>query len=407
MSGDIVNTDSSSNQTFSVIQVENPSQNITQIRFNGSNYDEWSRSFLLALLAKGKDGYLDGSETKPADTAATFKQWRSNNALVTAWIFNSMESEVRNQISSRPEAKLLWQDIKKCFCQGNDPRIYQLQAELVACRQGPTESLMAYYGRMIKLWDDLVTLDPLPKCSCDPCACDWVTLMDARREKKRTRDFLIGLDAKFDNIRSQILGITPLPELNLIYNRLLQDESLRSMSLLSATPAPDIMAHAVRTPHQAPRSSGGSRDSRGNKSSSDTTRPSCIACKRPSHIYKVCYRVTGNFPEWWGDRSRDRIYVNDSDPNNIVVTYEGRNRPPQDRAKQSTNPAPRAHMVAGVSVTAGQACSSAGAPSLDKIDLNSMNQTQLNELLQRLQAHQASSAQPVHGPFDEDVDWCG
>ncbi|XP_074270894.1 uncharacterized protein LOC141594803 [Silene latifolia] len=162
MSGQIVPNENVTNQTYSVIQVENPSTNITLVLFNGSNSDEWSHSFLLAILAKGKDGYIDGSVPKPAETAATFKQWRSTNALVTAWIFNSIEPTLRNQITSRPEAKLLWQDIKNRFCQGNDPQIYQLQADLVACRQGPSESLLSYYGRVVKLWDDIMTLDPLP-----------------------------------------------------------------------------------------------------------------------------------------------------------------------------------------------------------------------------------------------------
>ncbi|XP_074315175.1 uncharacterized protein LOC141651357 [Silene latifolia] len=153
---------SSATQNFSIIQVENPGANITQVFFNGSNYDEWSRSFILAILAKGKDGYIDGSIVKPEETANTYQQWRSTNALVTAWIFNSIEPSLHNQISSRPEAKLLWTDIKNRFCQGNDPRVYQLQADLVACRQGPAEALMSYYGRMMKLWDDIIAFDPLP-----------------------------------------------------------------------------------------------------------------------------------------------------------------------------------------------------------------------------------------------------
>ncbi|KAK9713396.1 hypothetical protein RND81_06G024700 [Saponaria officinalis] len=108
--------------------------------------------------------------------------------------------------------------MKNRFCQGNDPRIFKLEADLIACRQGATESLMSYYGRLIKIWDDILLFDPLPSCDCKPCNCNWVTKMDARREKKQARDFLMGLDARFDNARSQILSLTPLPNLDLIYN---------------------------------------------------------------------------------------------------------------------------------------------------------------------------------------------
>ncbi|XP_074314880.1 uncharacterized protein LOC141651052 [Silene latifolia] len=308
-SGEIQTSEFATPQSYSLIHVENPGNNITQVAFNGNNYDEWSRSFHLALLAKGKDGYIDGTVSKPADSAANYPTWRSTNALVTAWIFNSIEPSLRRTISYRPEAKLVWVDIKNRFCQGNDPRIYRLQADLIACRQGPTESLMSYYGQLTKLWDDILEYDPLPPCSCNPCHCDWVTIMDSRRDKKRVRDFLMGLDTRFDNIRSQILGINPLPNLNLIYNRILQDEGVRNLTHNKTENNPDVITFATRTYNNSRQSGGGcdSRVSRGSNTSfsNDHTRPFCIACKRTGHTYKVCHRVTGNFPEWWGDRPRD------------------------------------------------------------------------------------------------------
>ncbi|XP_074302859.1 uncharacterized protein LOC141636734 [Silene latifolia] len=217
-------------QAYSLVHVENPGANITQTHFNGSNYDEWSRGFYLGLLAKGKLGYIDGTVSKPAATSNYFESWRSTNALVTAWIFNSIETTPRKTISLRPEAKQVWLDIKNRFCQNNDARLYQLQAELIACRQAPTESLMAYYGRLTKLWDDILEIDALPSCSCTSCPCDWVCIIDARCDKKRVRDFLIGLDDRFDNARSQILGTNPLPGLDFVYNRLLQEEGVRSLT---------------------------------------------------------------------------------------------------------------------------------------------------------------------------------
>ncbi|XP_074310508.1 uncharacterized protein LOC141646536 [Silene latifolia] len=248
--------DTSKPQNYSFIHVENPSNNITQVMFNGHNYDEWSRTFLLALLAKGKSEFLDGTVTKPATTAANYQSWRSTNALVTAWIFNSLDTSIRKMISLRPEAKQVWTDIKNRFCQNNDARIYRLQADLLACRQGPTESLMAYYGRLTTIWDDILDIDPLPSCSCNPCSCDWVTIMDSRREKKRVRDFLMGLDERYDNARSQILGTNPLPTLDFVYNRLLQEEGVRSLNPVKTDTRLDTMAFATRVNHGQKNSGG-------------------------------------------------------------------------------------------------------------------------------------------------------
>ncbi|XP_074277221.1 uncharacterized protein LOC141600864 [Silene latifolia] len=172
------------NPTYHLVHVENPGGNITQVAFNGKNYDEWSRSFKLALLAKGKLGYIDGTIPKPSTAAADFESWRSINALVTAWIYESLESSLCKAISCRPEAKQIWTDIKNRFCQGNDARVYRLEADLMACRQGPIESLLDYYGRITTIWNELLEYNPLPDCSCSACPCDWVAKLDPRREKK-------------------------------------------------------------------------------------------------------------------------------------------------------------------------------------------------------------------------------
>ncbi|XP_074282810.1 uncharacterized protein LOC141607360 [Silene latifolia] len=158
-------TTSQNQSSVSVVQIENPGTRITHIAFNGNNYDEWSRSFRLALLAKDKMGYIDGTITKPAETSDDFKIWRSTNALVTAWLSNSIETELAKSISYRPEAKQVWENIKQRFSPENEARIYRLKAEIIACRQAPTESIMAYYGRLTSLWDELMEYDAIPSCS--------------------------------------------------------------------------------------------------------------------------------------------------------------------------------------------------------------------------------------------------
>ncbi|XP_074303348.1 uncharacterized protein LOC141637827 [Silene latifolia] len=235
--------------SYSFVHVENTGHSITPVVFNGNNYDEWSRSFHLALMAKGKLGYIDGTIFKPTATATNFETWQSTNALVTMWIFNTIAPTLRNQVSLRPEAKQVWMDIKNRFCQINEARIYQLQADLMACRQGPTETLVSYYGRMTAIWNGIMELDAIPSCSCSPCSCDWLNIINARREKKRVRDFLMGLDDRFATTRSHIIGITPLPSLDLIYNRLLQDEGVRNLSSTKVDTTPDAMSFAARVPH--------------------------------------------------------------------------------------------------------------------------------------------------------------
>ncbi|XP_074318535.1 uncharacterized protein LOC141655349 [Silene latifolia] len=380
---------------------ENPGLKITQTEFTGDNYDEWAQDFSLALLAKGKSGYIDGTISQPAITDAAFKTWQSQNALVTAWIRLTISPSLKKSISKRPEARQVWLDIRSRFSQQNDARIYRLQADLIACRQGPTESIMTYYGRLITIWDELIEADPVESCPCNPCTCTWVTILDARRERRKVRDFLMGLDDRFDSARSQLLGINPLPPLNFIYNRLLQEESMRALNVSKTETRPDPMAFATRL-STASRSPSLGRDSRTPKpDTDDPNRPYCIACLRYGHLYPVCFRVTGKFPDWWGERPRDRIIINEKDLSRTVIPdVQGRAKWAQLRKSTATS-TPRAHMVSGQAMEPG----SSSTPSLDKIDFNSLNPTKLDEITQLWQARKNQPVDRLNGNVLSTFSW--
>ncbi|XP_074299668.1 uncharacterized protein LOC141630800 [Silene latifolia] len=404
--------DQSKSQSYSMVHVEHTGASITPITFNGRNYDEWSRTFQLALMAKGKLGYIDGSISKPSETSSDHGSWCSSNALVTMWIYNTLTPDLRRQISLRPEAKLVWTDIKNRFCQTNEARIYQLQAELLACPQGANESLMEYYGRMTTIWDAILEHDTLPSCACNPCNCNWLTIIAARRERKRVRDFLMGLDERFSNARSQIIGINPLPSLDLIYNHLLQDEGVRNLSITKTDNTPDVMAYAARV-NQGPRQSGGGGRDRRNEPS----KYYCIACKKSGHSLKFCFQVTGNYPEWWGDRPRPRIYVdpNATDLSNAVFVPDPRTAGSSTRTKQGTSvSSPKAHIVSTPSQPPVTAAAGASVPSssqqplsqFDKLDLNALTPSALEELGKLLQARKNDmETARLNGNFSSPFTW--
>ncbi|XP_074264249.1 uncharacterized protein LOC141586797 [Silene latifolia] len=395
--------DTSKSSSISYIHVENTGHSITPVVFNGNNYDEWSRSFQLALMAKGKLGYIDGTIIKPSATAANLDTWQSTNALVTMWIFNTIDPSLRNQITLRPEAKQVWLDIKNRFNQINEARIYQLQADLLACRQGPTETMVAYYGRMTAIWNALSELDALPSCSCASCACDWMTIINARREKRRVRDFLMGLDERFSNTRSQILGISPLPSLDLIYNRLLQDDGMRTLSSTNKDATPTAMAFATRLHHGSRQSGGGRSEPKSDRrNSSEPSKYFCIACQKPGHSLKFCFQVTGNFPDWWGDRPRHRIYIdpNATDMSSAVFVPDPRGKSQASSSKPAgSGSTPKAHMASVHAASTTNAASSSRPPlaQFDKLDLNSLTPSQLEELGRLLQARTSDTTERLNG----------
>ncbi|XP_074276396.1 uncharacterized protein LOC141600110 [Silene latifolia] len=412
---------STTSSVVSIVQIENPGQKISHIIFNGNNYDEWSRAFRLALLAKDKMGYIDGTIVKPSETTDDFKIWRSTNALVTPWIFASIEVELAKSISYRPDAKQVWDTIRQRFSQENEARIYRLKAEIGACRQAPTESIMAYYGRLTSLWDELIEHDAIPTCSCKSCPCDWVSIFDNRREKERVRDFLMGLDDRFDIARSQILGITPLPNLNLIYNRLLQEEGVRSISLSkqATDTRTDPMAFAAKVHTGSKSGQGGGRDyssdrshHANNSNTNNSNRPYCLVCKKHGHYLRTCYSVMGNWPDWWGDRFRDRVYIdpNATDLSQAVFVPDPR-RTKQERSKSNTTASttPRAHMAAasGSNTGNGASTSRTSLNNFDRIDFNTLDARELEELSQMWKNRKMETNDRLSGPYLEDGDWCG
>ncbi|XP_074266408.1 uncharacterized protein LOC141589675 [Silene latifolia] len=139
---------------------------ITHVVLTGSNYAEWSKGFRNGLGAKRKLGFVDGSLKRPADDSEDLDDWMTANFTVIAWIFNTIESNLRSQISYRDTAAELWDDIRQRFSHGNGVKIYQLESDISNCKQIDGETVMAYYGRIKKLWDDINDYDALPSCNC-------------------------------------------------------------------------------------------------------------------------------------------------------------------------------------------------------------------------------------------------
>ncbi|XP_070667434.1 uncharacterized protein [Malus domestica] len=78
---------------------DNPGMHLVSTLLTGNNYSTWSRSMCIALSAKNKFGFVDGSVKKPSDkkrTEATL--WKHCNDMVLMWILNSVSSGLSNSV---------------------------------------------------------------------------------------------------------------------------------------------------------------------------------------------------------------------------------------------------------------------------------------------------------------------
>ncbi|KAB5512286.1 hypothetical protein DKX38_029314 [Salix brachista] len=175
----------------------------------GDNYNTWSRSMTMALTAKNKFAFVDGSLQKPSEESEVLLHaWTRSNNMVLSWLLNSISKEIASSVIYINSAHEMWNDLKDRFSQKNGPRIFQLQKTIFAHSQG-SMTVSNYYTRLKGLWDELTNYRPIPECSCGALK----TTLD-HYHQDYIFQFLMGLNDSFAQIRGQILLIDPLPSIN-------------------------------------------------------------------------------------------------------------------------------------------------------------------------------------------------
>ena len=226
---------------FDLTSGDNPGAVISHPLLNGNNYDEWAINLWMAISSRKKFGFLDGSIPKPAADSSYLEDWVANNHLLVP--------KLRYSLSTQEVAKELWDIIKKWFSIKSGARLQQLRNSLATCKQNGS-SVDEYFGRLTKLWDGIAEWLNTKKCECGKCTCDLTAAHEKETEILRIHDFLAGLDDSVHGVvRSQLCAITPLPDLDSIYQTVPQNETIRSTVNQEAS----VMSFAAQTQQQLPR----------------------------------------------------------------------------------------------------------------------------------------------------------
>ncbi|XP_074298955.1 uncharacterized protein LOC141629944 [Silene latifolia] len=190
--------------------------------FNGKHYVKWSRAVKMALISKNKLGFITGCYPKPEETAATYQDWIRVDYNVLCWILHSLIPEISESLMYVTTSKQLWEEIKERYCQANAPFLYQLRKDVMQTIQSDNQSVADYFGKLKSVWEDLQSLDGIPDCECgamSKCSCTLLKKMLERDNRHKLIDFLMGLDNKYETVRSQILACDPLPTINQAFFR--------------------------------------------------------------------------------------------------------------------------------------------------------------------------------------------
>ncbi|RVX05144.1 hypothetical protein CK203_020252 [Vitis vinifera] len=262
------------NSPFFLGTGDQPGDFITPTRLRGDNYDDWASDIQLALEARRKFEFLEGTITGP-QPPYTQSDWNTVNAMLVSWITNTIDPEVKSTLSKFRDAERLWEHLKQRYAMVNGPRIQQLKTSIAKCEQSKSMSVTTYYGKLNVLWEELFKHEPLISCTC--CSsCTAASLHQARREQGKLHDFLMGLNTDlYAQLRTNILSQDPLPSLDRAYQLVIQDERVRLAKAVTEDKPAEVLSFAVRT---------GAGRGRGK-----TERPVCSHCKKTGHETSTCW----------------------------------------------------------------------------------------------------------------------
>jgi len=77
---------------------EHPGHVLIADTFNCEDFDSWRRSVLIALSAKHKTAFINGSYEKPDANSPLLPYSKQCNDMVLSWLLNSMHKNIRDNV---------------------------------------------------------------------------------------------------------------------------------------------------------------------------------------------------------------------------------------------------------------------------------------------------------------------
>ncbi|XP_009631446.1 uncharacterized protein [Nicotiana tomentosiformis] len=160
-----------------------PGMNLVSSAFDGNRYRDWRRAVIIALSAKNKLEFIDGTMVVPKADSGIQQAWARCNDMVLSWLLNSLSKEIAESVLYSQSANDLWSDLKDRFGQ---------------------------------------------------CECGAKVKSLKAHQDERLLQFLMGLNGIFIGVRSNILLSLPLPSIGHAYSPVIQDEKQREIHATSA-----------------------------------------------------------------------------------------------------------------------------------------------------------------------------
>ncbi|XP_004295906.1 PREDICTED: uncharacterized protein LOC101309814 [Fragaria vesca subsp. vesca] len=264
------------------------------------NYDEWSGSMSAALTIKNKIEFVNGFSTRPTEQNDEQQQWDRCDTLVKTWLTGSMSKEISKSVKHCKSARAVWTELKERFGQTNMVQLFNLENAILLCSQG-NDSVTTFYTKLKSLWDERDAVCGITICNCE----DGVKLGEYVKNQQ-TMKFLMGLNDTFDALKSNIVSIYPLPNINKAYAMAFRQE--KQVQASSNTKITDAATFSVQKNREYEKGPARAADrapervpGRGNTKRPANAKQWCDICSKDNHSTKFCRaHLTCEYCSWTG-----------------------------------------------------------------------------------------------------------
>ncbi|XP_019434297.1 PREDICTED: uncharacterized protein LOC109340973 [Lupinus angustifolius] len=311
---------------------------------DGTNYGTWSISMRRALKSKNKYKFVDGTIITPNATDPEFDISECCNTMIVSWITRSLSPQISQSIVYIESAQEFWRDLRERFTNGDYFRLSDILQDLHSMKQGD-RSLSSFFTELKTQWEELESLRPIPSCMCNnKCTCGILDTIKAYRDNEYVICFLKGLSESFNNTKTQILLMEPLPSINKAFSLLQQQESqfapeTSNSKVLFNTNNPKQQSR-FSDQGQTWRTKGNSRRSNytqgrgrspnkfyGNRGNGTKI---CTFCGREGHTVETCYFKHGFPPNSQQERSKQHTTMINNTTSNESKTQNESTTPKQE-----------------------------------------------------------------------------
>ncbi|XP_014503011.1 uncharacterized protein LOC106763324 [Vigna radiata var. radiata] len=315
-----------SDQTFNPASLfylhpgENPGLTLITQVLNENNYSSWSRAMRRALVSKNKVKFIDGSIKRPQKNDDTYEAWERCNVMILSWMTKTLSPHIAESVIYVEEAKELWDELKERFSKGDYFKISDLLQDIHSIKQGE-RGVSQFFTNLKILWEELESLRPIPVCTCEnPCCCDLSKVSLKYREMEHVICFLKGLNDSYNTVKTQILLMDPLPNVNRVFSLIIQQERQEKHNTETKILVNMVERSNQWKPDQSWRNHGRGTGMRGQgkgRGRNPNYGKQCSYCNKMNHTVDECYSKHG-YPPWYKkeDKKSDWNTVNAFQNNN-------------------------------------------------------------------------------------------